>query len=58
MIGNYYYGTHLSRFGSVTGHVDAGTVIGYVGQSGNASMPHLHRRGALADFFERRELRS
>lgn len=40
--GIYYYGTHLSRFGSVTGHVDQGTVIGYVGQSGNASMPHLH----------------
>jgi len=40
--GLYYYGTHLSRFGSVTGRVDAGTVIGYVGQSGNASMPHLH----------------
>lgn len=40
--GLYYYGTHLSRFGSVTGHVDQGTVIGYVGQSGNASMPHLH----------------
>ena len=40
--GIYYYGTHLSRFGSVTGHVDQGTVIGYVGQTGNASMPHLH----------------
>ncbi|TML15056.1 MAG: M23 family metallopeptidase [Actinobacteria bacterium] len=40
--GIYYYGTHLSRFGSVTGHVDAGTVIGYVGQSGDASIPHLH----------------
>ena len=40
--GNYYYGTHLSRFGSVTGRVDAGTVIGYVGQTGNASLPHLH----------------
>ncbi|MEO5839808.1 MAG: M23 family metallopeptidase [Acidimicrobiales bacterium] len=40
--GIYYYGTHLSRFGAVTGHVDQGTVIGYVGQSGNASMPHLH----------------
>lgn len=40
--GIYYYGTHLSRFGSVTGHVDQGTVIGYVGMTGNASMPHLH----------------
>jgi murein DD-endopeptidase MepM/ murein hydrolase activator NlpD len=40
--GVYYYGTHLSRFGSVTGRVDAGTVIGYVGQTGNASLPHLH----------------
>ena len=40
--GIYYYGTHLSRFGSVSGRVPAGTVIGYVGQSGNASMPHLH----------------
>ena len=40
--GIYYYGTHLSRFGSVTGRVEAGTVIGYVGQSGNASLPHLH----------------
>ena len=38
----YYYGTHLSRFGSVTGRVEAGTVIGFVGQTGNASMPHLH----------------
>jgi murein DD-endopeptidase MepM/ murein hydrolase activator NlpD len=40
--GVYYYGTHLSRFGSVTGRVEAGTVIGYVGQTGNASLPHLH----------------
>jgi murein DD-endopeptidase MepM/ murein hydrolase activator NlpD len=40
--GVYYYGTHLSKFGSVTGHVDQGTVIGYVGMTGNASMPHLH----------------
>jgi murein DD-endopeptidase MepM/ murein hydrolase activator NlpD len=40
--GVYYYGTHLSKFGAVTGRVDAGTVIGYVGQTGNASLPHLH----------------
>jgi len=40
--GVYYYGTHLSKFGSATGRVDQGTVIGYVGMTGNASMPHLH----------------
>jgi murein DD-endopeptidase MepM/ murein hydrolase activator NlpD len=40
--GVYYYGTHLSKFGSVTGRVEVGTVIGYVGQTGNASLPHLH----------------
>lgn len=40
--GIYYYGTHLSRFGPRAGRVAAGEVIGYVGQTGNASVPHLH----------------
>jgi len=41
--GNVYFGTHLQSFGA-DGAVQAGTVIGYVGSSGNASAnaPHLH----------------
>ena len=40
--GNTYFGTHLSSYGA-GGRVAAGTVVGYVGDSGNArGTPHLH----------------
>jgi peptidoglycan LD-endopeptidase LytH len=42
--GHYYYGTHLQSYANVgAGHVAAGTVVGYVGDTGNArGTPHLH----------------
>jgi murein DD-endopeptidase MepM/ murein hydrolase activator NlpD len=39
--GDWTYYAHLSRYGAV-GRVSVGTVIGYVGATGNAGINHLH----------------
>ena len=42
--GNTYFGTHLNSYSGNSGRVAAGTVLGYVGNSGNArgGPTHLH----------------
>jgi murein DD-endopeptidase MepM/ murein hydrolase activator NlpD len=42
--GTTYYGTHLDSLSGVSGRVARGTVLGRVGNSGNArgGPPHLH----------------
>lgn len=47
--GNTYFGSHLASLGVSSGRVEAGTQIGTVGSTGNASTPHLHFEVMLAD---------
>jgi murein DD-endopeptidase MepM/ murein hydrolase activator NlpD len=41
--GNRYYYAHLSAYEAPPGRVEQGVVVGYIGDSGNATgVPHLH----------------
>ena len=42
--GTTYYGAHLDRYTDVSGTIAAGTVVGYVGNTGDAAggPTHLH----------------
>ena len=41
--GNRYYYAHLSAYEGVPGRVEQGQIVGYIGDSGNATgIPHLH----------------
>ena len=41
--GNRYYYAHLSAYEGLEGRVEQGQIIGYVGDTGNATgVPHLH----------------
>jgi murein DD-endopeptidase MepM/ murein hydrolase activator NlpD len=41
--GTFTFYAHLQGFSDASGYVEAGTLIGYIGDTGNASgTPHLH----------------